>query len=171
MSGVSIIDTVYRLSQPSERAEFDRKVEDCGAKCYQATVEFVDPPCVLTEEMLRDCLARFMEHVEVDDEEYARQRFVEVFQVGWNIERGTGKKRSNLLRYTTERWDLGGLRQVHDLGTHPPTCRLVMRPLAMRARSLARTAACFARKPLSDSPCPNRLRAEVLYVYARLVTS
>ena len=28
-----------------------------------------------------------MEYVEVDDEEYARQRFVDVFQIGWNIER------------------------------------------------------------------------------------
>ena len=37
MSGVSITDTVYRLSKPSERAEFDRKVENWGAKCYQAT--------------------------------------------------------------------------------------------------------------------------------------
>ena len=85
--GVSIIDTMYHLSESSERAEFDRKVEDWGAKCYQATVEFVDPPRVLTEEMLRDYLARFMEHVEVDDEAYARQRFVDVFQIGWNIER------------------------------------------------------------------------------------
>ena len=42
---------------------------------------------MLTEEMLRDYLARFMEHVEVDDEEYARQRFVDVFQIGWNIKR------------------------------------------------------------------------------------
>ena len=85
--GVSIIDIVYRLSQPSERAEFDRKVENWGAKCYQAIVELVDPPRVLTEEMLRGYLAQFMEHVEVDDEEYARQRFVDVFQIGWNIER------------------------------------------------------------------------------------
>ena len=77
MSGVSIIDTGYRLSKPSERAEFDRKVDDCGAKCYQVTVELVDPPCVLTQEMLRDYLAQFMEHIEVDDEEYARQRFWE----------------------------------------------------------------------------------------------
>ena len=44
-------------------------------------------PRVLTEEMLRDYLARFREHIEVDDEEYARQRFVDVFQIGWNIER------------------------------------------------------------------------------------
>ena len=58
-----------------------------GAKCYQATVEFVDPLRVLTEEMLRDYLAQFMEHIEVDDEEYARQRFVDVFQIGWEIER------------------------------------------------------------------------------------
>jgi hypothetical protein len=43
---------VYRLSKPSERAEFDSKVENWGAKCYQATVELVDPPRVLTEEML-----------------------------------------------------------------------------------------------------------------------
>jgi len=50
-----------------------------GAKCYQATVEPVDPRSVLTEEMLRDYLARCMEHVEVDDGEYARQRFVTVF--------------------------------------------------------------------------------------------
>jgi hypothetical protein len=48
MSGVSITDTVYRLSKPSERAKFDRKVEDWGAKCYQVTVELVDLPCVLT---------------------------------------------------------------------------------------------------------------------------
>jgi hypothetical protein len=87
MSGVSIIDTVYRLSNPPERAEFDRKVEEWGAKCYQDTVEFVDPRRMLTEEMLRDYLAQFMEHVEVDDEEYARQRFWDVFQIGWNIER------------------------------------------------------------------------------------
>ena len=33
---------VYRLSEPSERAEFDRKVEEWGAKCYQATVELFD---------------------------------------------------------------------------------------------------------------------------------
>ena len=78
---------MYDFSNPSERAEFDRKVEDWGAKCYQATLELIDPPRVLTEEMLRDYLARFMEHVEVDDEEYARQRFVDVFQIGWNIER------------------------------------------------------------------------------------
>ena len=63
---------MYRLSKPSERAEFDRKVEDWGAKCYQATVELVAPSRVLTEEMLRDYLARFMEHIEVDDDEYAR---------------------------------------------------------------------------------------------------
>jgi hypothetical protein len=42
------------------------------AKCYQATVELVEPPRTLTEEMLRDYLVRFMEHVEVDNEEYAR---------------------------------------------------------------------------------------------------
>ena len=57
------------------------------AKCYQATVELVDPPRVLTEQMLRNYLARFREHIEVDDEEYARQRFVDVFQIGWEIER------------------------------------------------------------------------------------
>jgi hypothetical protein len=79
MSGVSITDTVYRLRKPSERAEFDRKVEDWGAKCYQTTVELSDPPRVLTEEMLRNYLAQFMEHVEVDDEEYAQQKFVTVF--------------------------------------------------------------------------------------------
>jgi hypothetical protein len=73
---------VYHLSKPSDRAEFDRKVEDWGAKCYQATLELVDPPYVLTEEMLRDYLARFMEHIEVDDEEYARQSFVDMFQIG-----------------------------------------------------------------------------------------
>jgi hypothetical protein len=28
-----------------------------------------------------------MAHIEVDDGEYARQRFVTVFQIGWNIER------------------------------------------------------------------------------------
>ena len=85
--GVSIIATTYRLSQPSERAEFDRKGEVWGANCYQATVELVGPPRMLTEEMLRDYLARFMEQVKVDDEDYARQRFVDVFQIGWNIER------------------------------------------------------------------------------------
>ena len=62
-------------------------MENWGAKCYQATVELVDSPRVLTEEMLRDYLAQFMEHVEVNDEQYARQRFVDVFQIGWNIER------------------------------------------------------------------------------------
>ena len=59
-------------SASRERAEFHTKVELWVAKCYQATVELVDPLSVLTEEMLRDYLARFMEHVEVDDEEYAR---------------------------------------------------------------------------------------------------
>ncbi len=48
---------MYRLSEPSERAAFDRKVENWGAKCYQATVKLFDPPRVLTEEMLRDYLA------------------------------------------------------------------------------------------------------------------
>ena len=43
---------MYRLSEPSERAEFDSKVEDWGAKCYQGTVELVNPPRVLTEQML-----------------------------------------------------------------------------------------------------------------------
>jgi hypothetical protein len=28
-----------------------------------------------------------MEHVEAEDEVYARQRFVDVFQIGWNIKR------------------------------------------------------------------------------------
>jgi hypothetical protein len=56
---------VYHLSEPSSRAEFDTEVEDWGAKCYQAIVEFIDLPHVLTEEMLRDYLARFMEHLEV----------------------------------------------------------------------------------------------------------
>ena len=46
----------------------------------------MSPHRVLTEELLRDYLAWFMEHVEVDDEEYARQRFVDVFQFRWNIE-------------------------------------------------------------------------------------
>ena len=78
---------MYCLGNPSDRAKFDRKVETWGAKCYQATVELVDAPRLLTEEMLRDYLARFMEHIEVDDEEYAQQRFVDVFQIGWNIER------------------------------------------------------------------------------------
>jgi len=50
-----------------------------GAKCYQVTVELVDPLRVLTKELLRDYLARFMEHLEVDDGEYAGQRFVTVF--------------------------------------------------------------------------------------------
>ena len=62
-SGGSIIDTMYRLSKVSVRAEFDRMLEGWGAKCYQDTVEFADPPRVLTEEMLRDYLARFMEQV------------------------------------------------------------------------------------------------------------
>jgi hypothetical protein len=84
---------VYRLSEPSQRAEFDREVEDWGAKCYQATVEFFDPQRVLTEEMLRDYLARFMEHVEVDDEEYARQRFLTVIQLGGTSNANTGKRR------------------------------------------------------------------------------
>jgi len=78
---------MYRLSESSERAKFDRKIENWGAKCYQATVELIDPLRVPTEEMLRDYLAGFMEHIEVDDEEYAPQRFVDVFQIGWNIER------------------------------------------------------------------------------------
>jgi hypothetical protein len=70
---------VYHLSNPSDRAEFDRKVEDGGAKCYQATVEFVDRPRVLTEEILRDHLAQFMEHVEVDIEcEYWKEEAVEL---------------------------------------------------------------------------------------------
>ena len=64
------------------------------------------PPRVLTEELLRDYLERFMKHVEVDevggdgvaqdqrlptnhvevdDEEYAKQGFVDVFQVGRNL--------------------------------------------------------------------------------------
>jgi hypothetical protein len=34
---------------------------------------------MLTKEMRRDYLARFMEHLGVDDGEYARQRFVTVF--------------------------------------------------------------------------------------------
>jgi hypothetical protein len=50
-----------------------------GAKCYQVTVEPVDPLRVLTKEMLRDYFARFMEHLEVDDGEYDRQRFITVF--------------------------------------------------------------------------------------------
>jgi hypothetical protein len=66
---------VYRLSHPSDRVEFDRKMEAWGAERYQAAIELVEAPRVLTEEMLRDYLARFMEHIEVDDEEYARQRF------------------------------------------------------------------------------------------------
>ena len=57
------------------------------AKCYQATVELADTLRVLTEEMLRDYLAQVREHVEVDVEEYARQRLVDAFQMGWNIER------------------------------------------------------------------------------------
>src|SRR5215207_11679579 len=59
---------VLREEREIQRAEFDRKVEDWGAKCYHATVELVDPPRMLTKEMLRDYLARFMEHVELDDE-------------------------------------------------------------------------------------------------------
>jgi hypothetical protein len=79
---------MYRLAaSPADRAEFDRQVENWGARCYQATVEFIDPPRVLTEQTLSSYLEEFMEHVEVDDEEYARQRFVDVFQIGWNIER------------------------------------------------------------------------------------
>jgi len=58
-----------------------------GAKCYQATVELVGPLRVLTKEMLRDYLTRFTEHLEVDDGEYAQQRFVTVFWIGWYIER------------------------------------------------------------------------------------
>ena len=50
-----------------------------GAKCYQATVELFGPLRVLIEEMLRDHFARFTEHPEVGDGEYARQRFVTVF--------------------------------------------------------------------------------------------
>ncbi len=64
-----------------------RAVENWGARCYQATVEFTDPPRLLAEQMLRDYLAQFLEHVKADGEEYARQRFVDVFQIGWNIER------------------------------------------------------------------------------------
>ena len=78
---------MYRLGEASGRAEFDRTLEEWGAGCYQASIEFFDPPRMLTDEMLRDYLARFMEHVEVDDEGYARQRIVDVFQIGWNIER------------------------------------------------------------------------------------
>jgi len=45
--------------------------------------EFVDPPHVLTEEMLEYYLAQFVKRIEeVDDEQYARQRFVHVFQIG-----------------------------------------------------------------------------------------
>ena len=40
-------------------------------KGCQATVELIDAPRVLTEEMLRNYLARFMEHIDVDDKEYA----------------------------------------------------------------------------------------------------
>ena len=78
---------MYRLSNPFGRAEFDRQVENWGARCYQATVEFIDPPRVLTGEMLRSYLEEFMRNIQVDDEEYAQQRFVDVFQIGWNIER------------------------------------------------------------------------------------
>jgi hypothetical protein len=38
-----------------------RKVEAWGAKCYEATVKYIDPP-ILTEKMLRDHLARFIAH-------------------------------------------------------------------------------------------------------------
>jgi hypothetical protein len=36
------------------------------------------PPRVLTEELLRDYLERFMKYVKVDDEEYAKRGFVDV---------------------------------------------------------------------------------------------
>jgi len=36
------------------------------------------PPRVLTEELLRDYLERFMKYVEVDNEEYAMRGFVDV---------------------------------------------------------------------------------------------
>ena len=35
-----------------------------------------------------------MEHVEVDDEEYARQRFWDVFQIGWSTSGSTGRTMS-----------------------------------------------------------------------------
>ena len=80
---------MYSLSDPSDSAEFDRKVEDWDAKCYQATVELVAPAA----RARRGDVRRFpraiygaMEHVEVHDEEYDRQRFVDVFQIGWTIE-------------------------------------------------------------------------------------
>jgi hypothetical protein len=40
---------------------------------------------VLTEELPRDYLERFMKHVEVDEVEYAKQGFVEVFQLDRNV--------------------------------------------------------------------------------------
>jgi hypothetical protein len=44
--------------------------------------EFVDPPYVLTEEMLGCYLAQLVERIEeVDDEQYAPQRVVDVFQI------------------------------------------------------------------------------------------
>jgi hypothetical protein len=42
--------------------------------------------------MLSSYLEEFKEHIEVDDEEYARQRFADVFQIGWNIEREYGEE-------------------------------------------------------------------------------
>jgi hypothetical protein len=51
------------------------------AEFYEATVEYVDP-LMLTKKMLRDHLARSIEHVEVDAEGYAPQRFVDVSEIG-----------------------------------------------------------------------------------------
>jgi hypothetical protein len=42
--------------------------------------------------MMRDYLARFIEQVEVDGEKYARQRFVDVSQIGGESSMKTGKK-------------------------------------------------------------------------------
>jgi hypothetical protein len=50
------------------------------AKFCGATVEYVDP-LMLAEKTLRDHLARSIEHVEVDAEGYAPQRFVDVSEI------------------------------------------------------------------------------------------
>jgi hypothetical protein len=47
---------------------------------YEANVEYVEP-LMLAEKMLRDHLARSIEHVEVDAEGYAPQRFVDVSEI------------------------------------------------------------------------------------------
>jgi septum formation topological specificity factor MinE len=67
-----------------DSVEFDRIAKDrCQMRPDHRRAR--RPPRVLTEELLRDYLERFMKHVEVDDEEYAKQGFVDVFQVGRNL--------------------------------------------------------------------------------------